>query len=377
LAQDFRATITGQVTDPSKAVVPYATIRATRADTNVPTEVKTNEQGFYTLPYLNPGTYVIEAVADGFKTLRRTGIVLQVADKLSLNLTLELGAVASEITVVGQQEILQTETASRGLVFDPIKTSEFPLNGRQSYMLMALTPGVIFTQEEFGTSGFSGTRGWDTNGSYKINGGRGGNQFLLNGAPISVNGSWQVSPNVEAIQEFKVMTNTYDAQYGRTWGGTVNTTVKSGGNDWHGSAFDFLRNSVLDANTTQNNLNDAPRGKHITNQFGGVIGGPIRKDKDFVFFSDESFRERVPFPSQTTTVPMDMRDGSGFSNWGVTIYDPMTSAACVTGKNATDCHNSPYVRNPFPGTSSRRAASARSARRSWRSTRPRTTSRTV
>lgn len=349
LAQDFRATITGQVTDPSQAAVPNATVRATRSDSNVSSEVTTNAQGYFTLPYLNPGTYDIEAVATGFKTLKRTGIILQVADRLNVPLVLELGDISSAVTVTGEQEILQTETASRGLVFDPMKTSELPLNGRQSYMLMALTPGVIFTQEEFGASGFSGTRGWDTNGSYKINGGRGGNQFLLNGAPISVNGSWQVSPNVEAIQEFKVMTNTYDAQYGRTWGGTVNTTVKSGTNEWHGTAFDFLRNSVLDANTTQNNLNGAPRGKHITNQFGGVLGGPIRKDKDFVFFSDESFRERVPFPAQTTTVPMDMRDGTGFSNWGVTIFDPMTTHGCVQGQGGiTDCHNSAYVRNPFP-----------------------------
>lgn len=348
-AQDFRATISGQVTDPSNAVVPNVTIKAIRVDTQVATEVKTNSQGYYTLPYLNPGTYTVEATSSGFKTLKRTGIILQVADKLNLPLILDLGEVSSQVTVVGEQELLQTETASRGLVFDPIKTSEYPLNGRQSYMLMALTPGVIFTQEEFGASGFSGTRGWDTNGSYKINGGRGGNQFLLNGAPISVNGSWQVSPNVEAIQEFKVMTNTYDAQYGRTWGGTVNTTVKQGTNEWHGSAFDFLRNSVLDANTTQNNLNGAPRGKHITNQFGGVIGGPIRKDKDFIFFSDESFRERVPFPAQTTTVPMDMRDGTGFSNWGVTVYDPMTSRSCVTGKDTADCHNSAYIRDQFPG----------------------------
>jgi len=100
---------------------------------------------------------------------------------------------------------------------------------------------------------------------------------------------------MEAIQEFKVMTNTYDAQFGRTGGGTVNTTIKSGTNRLHGSLFEYLRNSLLDANTTQNNQVGAPRGKHITNQFGGTAGGAIRKDKDFVFLSFEGFRERVPF----------------------------------------------------------------------------------
>ncbi len=140
---------------------------------------------------------------------------------MNLPLVLEVGQINQSITVTGEQELIQTSTPDRGLVFDPIKVQEYPLNGRQSYMLMALTPGVIFTQEQFGANGFSGTRGWDMNGSYRINGGRSGtNQFLLNGAPISgvsnSNGSWQIALNVEAIQEFKVMTSTYDAQYRRT-----------------------------------------------------------------------------------------------------------------------------------------------------------------
>src|SRR5438128_2465592 len=267
--QDFRATIIGQVTDQSKSVVPNANVKAVNVANNGSTEVKTNAQGYYTIPYLNPGTYNIEASAAGFNTLKREGIVLQVADRLNLPLALEVGQVTQSVTVMGEQELIQTTTANRGLVFDPIKMQEYPLNGRQSYMLMALTPGVIFTQEQFGANGFSGTRGWDINGSYRINGGRSGtNQFLLNGAPISTTGSWQVALNVEAIQEFKVMTSTYDAQYGRTGGGHVNTTMKSGTNDWHGTGFDFFRNSVLDANTYQNNLQGAPRGKHNQHQFG-------------------------------------------------------------------------------------------------------------
>ncbi|MDQ6698955.1 MAG: carboxypeptidase-like regulatory domain-containing protein, partial [Acidobacteriota bacterium] len=294
-AQDFRATITGQVTDASGALVPNVGIKATNAGTNEVSETKSNHNGYYALPYLNPGTYNIEATAEGFNTLKRESIMLRVADKLNLPLILTVGQMTQALTVVGEQETVETTNADRGLVFDPIKTQEYPLNGRQSYMLMALTPGVIFTQEQFGANGFSGTRGWDTNGSYSINGGRTGtNQFLLNGAPISVDGSWQLAPNVEAIQEFKVMTNTYDAQFGRTGGGTVNTTLKSGGSSWHGDVFDYWRNSVLDANTVQNNIKGAPRGKHNLHQFGGIVGGPIRKDKDFVFASFEGWREVVP-----------------------------------------------------------------------------------
>jgi hypothetical protein len=346
--QDFRATIMGQVTDQSKSVVPNANVKAVNVANNGSTEVKTNAQGYYTIPYLNPGTYNIEASAAGFNTLKREGIVLQVADRLNLPLALEVGQVTQSVTVTGEQELIQTTTANRGLVFDPIKMQEYPLNGRQSYMLMALTPGVIFTQEQFGANGFSGTRGWDMNGSYRINGGRSGtNQFLLNGAPISTTGSWQVALNVEAIQEFKVMTSTYDAQYGRTGGGHVNTTMKSGTNDWHGTGFDFFRNSVLDANTYQNNLQGAPRGKHNQHQFGGTIGVPIRKDKDFLFFSDESWREVVPFPLVTSAPPADLRDGGGWDKYTIKLFDPLTTRDCASSDNCIS--GGTRVRQAFPG----------------------------
>ena len=201
LGQDFRATILGQVTDASKSAIPNATVKATRVGTNEATEVKTSASGFYSIPYLAPGTYNIEAAAPGFNILKREAITLHVADKLNLPLTLEVGQMTQQVTVVGEQELVSSVTASRGLNFDPIKTQEYPLNGRQEYMLLALTPGVIFTQEQFGATGFSGTRGWDVNNKYRINGGREGtSQFLLNGAPISdKDGNWQLSPNVEAV----------------------------------------------------------------------------------------------------------------------------------------------------------------------------------
>ena len=119
----------------------------------------------------------------------------------------------------------------------------------------------IFTQEQFGTTRFAGLHGWDADGKFIINGGIvGTNQFLLNGAPVSLTGSWQFSPNLDGVEEFRVLTNTYDAQYGRTGGGTVMTTLKSGTNAWHGNVFEYFHNSVLDANTTQNNQSDQPRG---------------------------------------------------------------------------------------------------------------------
>ena len=219
-AQDYRATILGQVMDPGGSMVPKANVRVIKKDTGVSRETLTNDSGYYTITALDPGVYDVTVTAPGFSTLRRNSITLLTADKLNLNLNLEIGQVSQEVIVVGQQELINTATASRGLVIDPVKMTEIPLNGRQSYMLMNLVPGVRFTQRQFGSSGFSGTRAWDVNGSFTMNGGRTGtNQFLLNGAPISTNGTFNLAPNVEAIQEFKVMVNTYDSQFGRSGGG--------------------------------------------------------------------------------------------------------------------------------------------------------------
>jgi len=363
-AQDFRATLIGQVTDPSGAAIPNATVKAIRVDNNQTTEVKTTTDGFYTIPFLNPGTYKVEVTCPGFKSFTDEGVQLRTADKRELRVKLEVGELTQGVTVYGETETVETATASRGLNFDPIKTQEYPLNGRQTYMLMALTPGVIFTQEAFGSTGFSGTRGWDVNNKYKINGGREGtSQFLLNGAPISdKDGNWQLAPNVEAVQEFKGMTNTYDAQYGRFSGGFVHTTLKSGTNEWHGDVFEYFRNAVFDANLTQNNQVGAKKAKHNQDQFGGVVGGLLRKDKDFIFASFEGWREITPFARISDVPPMDLRDGQHFTDWGTRVYgkpilifDPYSSHPCnpaseaCKGSISPGGSNSTYIRDPFPG----------------------------
>jgi hypothetical protein len=347
--QDFRATITGQVTDSSKLAIPGATVRAIRAATNESAQAITNQDGYYTLPFLDPDNYVLEVSAPGFKSLKREHVLLMVADKLALSITLEVGQVNTEITVSAAVENVGSADASGGTNFDTTQTAEYPLNGRQAYMLMELATGVQFTQEEFGATGYSGTRGWDTGDAFVMNGGtKGTNQFLMQGAPVSLKGGWQIAPNMESIREFKVMTYTYDAQYGRTGGGTVNTTIKSGTNATHGSLFDYMRNSVLDASTTQNNRIGAGRGKHITHQFGGTIGAAIRRDKDFIFVSFEGFRERVPFGLVTDTPPLDLRDGLHFNSYNLNVFDPLTVHKCAAGVDAKSC-SGVYIRNPFPG----------------------------
>jgi len=355
-AQENAATLTGIVSDPSGAAVPNATVKATNTATNQVRETKTNSQGVYTIPYLDPGVYNVEVSAQGFVVVRRQAITLAVSQILNQPIQLAIGQATTEVTVTGQQESIDTADADRGLVFDPIKTQELPLNGRQSYMLLELTPGVIFGQNQFGASGFSGTRAWDVTNEYKFNGarqGNGNNVFMMNGTIISDNGSqWDFAPSVDAIQEFKAVTTTYDASLGHEAGGAVNTTIRSGTNNWHGTLYDYVRNSVLDANYFQSNFAGQPKGRMEVNQFGGTIGGPVRKDKDFMFLSYEGYQEAIPFPGAgTTTIPSNLRSGQNFSNYGITVYDPLTTHAC--GGNANEpcsgSNGSTYWRDPFPG----------------------------
>jgi hypothetical protein len=315
--------------------------------------------GVYAIPYLFPGVYNIEISAPGFQALKREGITLDAAKKLDLPIQLTIGQSTTEVTVVGQQEVIDTADADHGVLFDPLKTQELPLNGRQSYMLMMLTPGVLFTTFTFGPTGNSGTRAWDITSAYKFNGarsGNGNNTFLMNGAPVSDYGStWDFAPSVDSIEEFRVSTTTFDAQYGREAGGVVNTVIKSGTNVWHGDVYDYWRNSIFDANNMQNNLSGASKAGHNQHQFGGVFGGPIRKNKDFLFASYEGWQEVIPFSASATLPPVDLRDGQHFSEYGMTVYDPLTIHPCTAGSGAASTepcsgsNGSAYWETPFPG----------------------------
>ena len=315
-------------------------------------ETHTAANGAYSLTFLGPATYVVQVSAAGFKELTRDSIILRGSDTLELPLTLELGEMSDHVSVSADPDELQTSTASRMQRFELDAVNNLPLIGRQAYNLISLTPGVLFAQEQYGSNGFSGLRSWDANGKYVINGGKvGTNQFLLNGAPISINGKWQLSPSVEAVQEVRVMTNTYDAQFGRTGGGTINTTLRSGGQQWHGSLYEFFHNAVFDANSSENNVEGTPRGKHITHQFGGSAGGAVRKDKDFVFFSMEGFNEIAPFPVVADTPPAALRTGRNFTQYGIKVFDPMSVRRCVPGIDSPagePCPSS-LIRNQFPG----------------------------
>jgi carboxypeptidase family protein/TonB-dependent receptor-like protein len=321
-AQEFRGLIVGQVTDSAGSVLPNAAITAVREGSAQTYTDQTNSGGNFSIPYVLPGTYTIRVEAPGFKKAVREGVILEVAGKINLNFMLEVGSVSETVTVQAGAELVNTADASGGTVVNHELIQNLPLNGRQIYQLLQLTPGVRFTQQTFGPGGFSGTRGWDETNAYVINGVPGTyNQFTLNGAPITQqtstnSGSWEIAPNVDAVQEFKIMTNTYDAQYGRAGGGTINTILKSGTKSIHGTAFDFWRNSIMDANTFQLNASRTKKQPHNQHQFGGTVGGPIPfigKDKTFFFFSFEGWREVLPNGFVTSTPAPNLRpraDGS-------------------------------------------------------------------
>src|SRR5437867_3380859 len=278
--QEFRATITGRVTDAQGAIVPGATITITDVGTNSIITTTSNESGSYTVPLLQPGEYKVSAGLPGFQKFVREGIVLRTAERATVDISLAIGSVDQVVTVTAELANSDTDASTLGQVMENKRVSELPLNGRQAYMLLQLTAGTLFTQTQFGSTGFSGTRAWDTNGNVSIHGSRtGNNEFLIDGAPNAATGGWQYAPVVDAVEEFKVAASSVDAAYGRTGGGVVNLTLKSGVNSLHGSSFLFHRGNALDANTTQNNRNGNQTVGHRFDDFGGVLSGPIRHDK--------------------------------------------------------------------------------------------------
>lgn len=356
-AQEYRGSILGHVTDPQGFNIPNASIQATSDQQNY--AIQTDAHGNFVIPLVQPGTYTIAIQAPGFRREVYPNQILSISQKLNLSVALTPGGATDVVTVTTDQLQLATTDASGGTVMDPEKVQNLPLNGRQVYMLMALTPGVRFTQTQFGAGGYSGTRGWDVSNSYSINGQQGAyNQFMLNGAPISVQGggsagSWNISPSIDAVQEFKVMTITFDAQYGRVGGGAMNTILKTGSPSFHGTLYDYWRNSIFDANAYQLNQQGEAKPYHNQHQFGGTIGGPFLKHNAYFFFSYEGWREVLPAGVVTSVPTADMRpDASGNVNLSgylasvnkTGIYDPLTTtcATPTTGSCST------YTRSPFP-----------------------------
>jgi len=345
-AQEYRALISGQVTDPSGAAVAGAKIAAVNLATNVSIATTSAADGHYVLAQVPAGAYTVACEAAGFKKLTRTGVTVEVGDRATLNLTLEVGAQTESVTVTADLMAIDTDRSVLSQLMDNKGVSELPLNGRQVFMLVQMSAGTVFTQQQFGASGFSGTRAWDTNGSITMHGGTtSSSQFNLDGASINAGtGEWKFAPLVDGIQEFKLATPTTDASLGLSGGGVLNMTMKGGTNGFHGTASEYVRNNIFDAVATQTNQSTVRATQHQWNDFSGLVSGPIRKNKMFFSGWYEGFRERVPFPV-TQTVPSDLERAGDFSDTRnasgqtIVIFDPMSTVASGSG----------FTRTAFPG----------------------------
>lgn len=379
-AQEYRGTVVGHVTDSTGAAIAGATITAVGPQQNF--SVTTNQVGDYIIPFVSPATYTLSAEQAGFKKEVRANIPVDISSRVKADFVLQVGSQAESVVVEAGGAIqLDTESASGGTVMDPEKTQGLPNSGRLVYNLIGLTAGAQFTQTQFGANGFSGTREWDENNAYSLNGVNGNmNNFSLNGAPVSTpngggNGTWNIAPSIDSIEEFKVMMNNYDAQYGRYAGGTVNTVLKSGGRTYHGTASDNWRNSIFDANTFDRNQIHQGRLFHNEHQFDVTFGGPVlpHHDKLFFFFSYEGYRQVQPAGVVTSVPTADMQPGSA-TNGGVDltgiltfrneigagytadptrtigIYSPNQPLSCIDGTpaNCNKWERQPYANNVIP-----------------------------
>jgi hypothetical protein len=322
LAQTATATLSGVVRDAQGAVVVQASVTAIQTDTQLSRQVTSSSSGDYTITNLPAGPYKVQASSPGFKTAVLQNITLQVNQTAQLNVVLEVGAVSEQINVNADVPLLATETSSVGQVIENRSVEGLALNGRQFWQLVALTPGATYTPGGESTrTGGSSIRSSVVN--VQINGvGFIYNGWLLDGADITEyeQGGTNVQPNVDALAEFKVFSANMPAEYGHT-PNVVSAITKSGTNQFHGTLFEFLRNDNLDAR----NFFAVSKNVLKRNQFGGVIGGPIKRDKVFFFADLETTRQRQGLVFNDI-LPSDANRTGNFSG-SRAIIDPSTGAA--------------------------------------------------
>jgi hypothetical protein len=348
-AQQGRGTIFGTVTDPAGAAVPAASVVVTNTSTNFTFRTETNSEGYFTTPALIVGPYSVAVAANGFKKAVRTGVTLEVDQRAPVNVTLEIGSVAESIEVTGAAPLVDVSSAAMGKVVENRRIQDLPLNGRNVFNLVLLTPNVRNNSNATG-SGIA-ERGVAV-ANISINGGQGGyNAFSIDGgnAQNTVLNEVNVNPAPDAVQEFKVQSVAASAEYGFTLGGTVSVATKSGANEFHGSLYEFLRNDAFDARNAFSRTKAPLR----YNQYGGAAGGPVwipkiydGHNRSFFFVNYEAYRHKFWGDNYATVPPMDQRGGD-FSNLRdargtlIPIFDPATTQVNPSGSG--------YVRQPFAG----------------------------
>ncbi len=331
--QSPTATVNGQVRDTSGAVVQGADVQLINDTTNVRYPAKTNSDGIYSVTDLPPGSYRIQVSRAGFKTIIKPGIVLNVLDARAINFDLPVGAVSEIVTVEGGVSLVNTESAEVSTVVDRQFAENLPMNGRSFQTLMQLTPGLVLTP----TSDQSP-------GQFSVNGQRAStNYVMVDGVSANIGTSTSPAPSqnasgaiggfsvvggtnnlvsVDALQEFRIQTSTYAPEFGRTPGAQISIETRSGTNQLHGTLFDYLRNDAFDANDWFADLNQLPKAAERQNDFGGVLGGPLVKNRTFFFFSYEGLRLRLPETAINAVPSLQVRQ------------DPNTPAAILPFLNA-------------------------------------------
>jgi hypothetical protein len=310
LAQLETATVSGQVVDPSGLIVAGAQVRLVDIDRDSSTSAATNNSGLYTFASVHPGRYRMEVDAAGFRKVNVTGLTLNVQDHIEQNFHLQIGSVAESVTVEANAQQVNTTDATVSTVVDRQFAENLPMNGRSFQTLIELTPGVVLTANNGADTGQFSVNGQRASSNYwmvdgvSANIGISASQTSGNGlggavGSSSVLGGTNSLVSVDALQEFRIQTSTFAPEFGRTPGGQISIVTRSGTNQFHGTAFDYLRNDALDANNWFNGVNilnptPLPKAEERQNDFGGTIGGPILKDRTFFFFSYEGLRLRLP-----------------------------------------------------------------------------------
>ena len=341
VAQSFTGTIIGTLKDTSGAVIPGASITIINEQTDRRESATTDVEGRYTSVPLPPGEYRVEAGIDGFRRAVRTGATVQIGTTVVIDFTLEVGQLTDAVEVRADAPLLETNGGTMGKLVDNRRILELPLNTRNVYSLIFLTPGV------------AGSIGNNYNSmGYTVNGARPTMMdTVIDGVTASfptVNGFTGISvfPSVDAIQEFKVLGANYPAEYGRSLGSVLNVVYKSGTNEFHGSAYEFFRDSAFDSNNYFARRAGQPLGDFRRSQFGGVLGGPIQRSRTFFMTSFEGLRESR-HSQTTTTVPTAAQRLGDFSQTFaqngqlIRIFDPFTTRPNPSGAG--------FIRDPFPG----------------------------
>jgi hypothetical protein len=363
LGQTTFGSLTGTVTDPSGGVVPGVQVTLTNLSTNGKMVTQTNADGIYEFANVQPASYRLDAEKAGFKHFSRSPITVQTQQSYRIDVTMQLGSVTQTVHVTAATPLLQPQTSSLGQVIAGRSVGEIPLNGRNVFNLMALVPSVVPQGSAEGTETGQNPFAWN---NYQINGSFGGQGAeYLDGEPLNngYNFGAEFIPTQDSIQEFKVQTDNLGPEWGRFTGGVMNLTTKSGTNQIHGEAYEYLRNAALNSNNFFNNEAGIPVGAFTQNQFGANAGGPLvipgiynGKDKTFWFFSWEGFRLREG-STLVDTVPTAAERAGDFAQYenssgsAIPIYNPLSvcgelgNAPCAVGANGQPV----YTRQPFAG----------------------------